>query len=620
VVLVRNLNHNAMEHLGTLALALHILAGTTALLSGLFNMIARKGGPRHRRAGTVFVTSMYVVAVSAVILSTLLGSVFFFCLGIFTFYMTWNGQRSARYRTVAFTRMDIAVLVLGTLNNGVMLLAGNYILMGLGVLSATLIVQEWMLLVRTRRGWQAPPLAWLRRHIGMIVGSYISTLTAFLTVNFSAGPWPYWLPWALPSLVLVPWMSYWTWKYVRKPLLRKVPAAAAAVLLLTTGSVAQSYIDGGDTRHRFAQTTLGLDMLHVPSGGVRGGTEFRGRTMGRALIGGTHFWGHADFVLAIPLAQQRHAAIREGVETSFKVQPWRIKEGRITPYIGGAWSVFRIRAGEGAEHERMRVPLLAGVTYLRGKLLLDAGVRHVPPWREDHWLAVDQRIAVLPPAWSVGVSARFMIDTTVGAERDHASGRTRALTDTLAALGRLDGLTLAFGGGTAFFLHRSDWMKENRPWLDDHRISDGYLHGSIGWYMHKPDLQVAVSYRSIKDELRAFGHAQVFSRRSLSLEAYHFFADLHGFAPFAGVSLGVEDLRVMQKNAEREEEARSQRLRPGVVAGWDIRPNRLQAFYLRTQLRFVPGLSAPLPSGGSLAAGQLEVDFIQLVVLPGRFK
>lgn|GEM_PF-3041299 len=58
----------------------------------------------------------------------------------------------------------------------------------------------------------------------------------------------------------------------------------------------------------------------------------------------------------------------------------------------------------------------------------------------------------------------------------------------------------------------------------------------------------------------------------------------------------------------------------GLSAGWDIRPDRLQRWYLRTSLRYFPGMKLKLPDGSSQRVDQLEVNFIQLVVLPGRFK
>lgn len=215
-----------MEHLKTVALIIHIIGGSVALLAGLYNMIARKGGRRHRKAGTLFAWGMYAVALSALVLSIYIDSLFFFCLGIFTFYMTWNGQRSAALRKVIFERSDRVVLLIGTLNTILMLVNGNAILFGLGVLSATLVVRELILFRKVLKGLEIPINTWLVRHIGMMVGSYISTLTAFLVVNWN-GVGPYWIPWAVPSLVLVPYIVWWSRKVGKRPSPRKVAARIA---------------------------------------------------------------------------------------------------------------------------------------------------------------------------------------------------------------------------------------------------------------------------------------------------------------------------------------------------------------------------------------------------------
>ncbi|HEY0976307.1 MAG TPA: hypothetical protein VGE21_02460, partial [Flavobacteriales bacterium] len=59
--------------------------------------------------------------------------------------------------------------------------------------------------------------------------------------------------------------------------------------------------------------------------------------------------------------------------------------------------------------------------------------------------------------------------------------------------------------------------------------------------------------------------------------------------------------------------------RAGLVAGWDIRPDRLQAITLRTAVRWFPALDVPMHRGTYRLKDQLEVNFIQLVVMPGRF-
>ncbi len=208
-----------MAILNIAVLAIHIISGTIALLTGLHNMIGRKGGVRHRLIGKAFTWSMFGVAFSALALSASKGSVFFFYLGVFTFYMTWNGNRSAVKKKVVFTTVDISILLIGLANTLVMLFHGNPVLLGLGVLSGTLVFREVLLFRKIFKQIALPANAWLVRHIGMMVGSYISTLTAFLVVNWN-GFGPYWLPWTLPPVILVPCIIWWSAR-IAKPVKKK---------------------------------------------------------------------------------------------------------------------------------------------------------------------------------------------------------------------------------------------------------------------------------------------------------------------------------------------------------------------------------------------------------------
>jgi hypothetical protein len=80
-----------------LAFVLHIGAGALGLVSGVIALCARKGGPLHRKAGTVFVASMLVMAVFAcylaVVMPDQLVNVF---IGIFALYLVATAWLTVR--------------------------------------------------------------------------------------------------------------------------------------------------------------------------------------------------------------------------------------------------------------------------------------------------------------------------------------------------------------------------------------------------------------------------------------------------------------------------------------------------------------------------------------------
>ena len=58
----------------------------------------------------------------------------------------------------------------------------------------------------------------------------------------------------------------------------------------------------------------------------------------------------------------------------------------------------------------------------------------------------------------------------------------------------------------------------------------------------------------------------------------------------------------------------------GVTFGWDIRPNRLQKWILRTNLRWFPKLKLEVSEGQEISFDNLEFNFIQFILFPNRLK
>ncbi len=194
-----------------LLLALHIAAGTLALLLGLVPMLGRKGSATHMRAGRFYVACMSTVAVSALLLCALqplqMGRLFLAGIALFSFYLTYTGWQAARHRVGALRPADrplaaVALLVgLGMAGAGVYLHGILFgVFGGLISLNAGLDLRQSL-----RPAAVAQP--WLVRHLVRMGGSYIAAVTALVVVNL--GHWlpagaPNWLGlagWLLPGLV-----------------------------------------------------------------------------------------------------------------------------------------------------------------------------------------------------------------------------------------------------------------------------------------------------------------------------------------------------------------------------------------------------------------------------------
>ena len=101
----------------TLAFVLHIGGGTIGLVSGTIAAFARKGGPLHRAAGTVFVLSMLVMALFAVWLAiTIPGQLVNVFIGTFAFYLVATAWMTVRRKEGSIGAPEfIALLVALTL-------------------------------------------------------------------------------------------------------------------------------------------------------------------------------------------------------------------------------------------------------------------------------------------------------------------------------------------------------------------------------------------------------------------------------------------------------------------------------------------------------------------------
>lgn len=205
-----------MSILSSVLLVLHIVFGGSALVLGLFAMTSKKGQKLHKKSGFYFFISMLIVAITALILSVLKDSTFLFHIGVFSLYMNYYGLQATRNKKQIPTKIDWAINVLSLINSIVMIVSFQLVLIIFGLISLQLVYSQMKVFYLQARGREIPRMTWLVQHIGMMVGTYISTLTAFLVVNINFVS-PAWIVWILPSVIFTPLIVYWTRKYTMKP-------------------------------------------------------------------------------------------------------------------------------------------------------------------------------------------------------------------------------------------------------------------------------------------------------------------------------------------------------------------------------------------------------------------
>lgn len=210
-----------MDALFKTFLILHIVAGTIGLITGTINIIAKKGGKRHRIVGSLFLYSMLTVSLSAFVLSVLHPNYFLFIVGVFTLYMVSSGTRYLHLKNLSKGQKPATtdwLLTYFMLFFGVLfILFGIYHLVNknsfgivfivFGIIGLRLVQADF----RNFRGKANVINVWLTAHIQRMMGAYVAALTAFLVVNNTLIPG--YIAWLLPTVIMLPLIVMWVRKY-----------------------------------------------------------------------------------------------------------------------------------------------------------------------------------------------------------------------------------------------------------------------------------------------------------------------------------------------------------------------------------------------------------------------
>jgi len=404
--------------------------------------------------------------------------------------------------------------------------------------------------------------------------------------------------------------------------------------------ISQVYLaDSAKTRQRFAQLNLGLGFTNTSAFdytrtfGVESPVLEQSSAFNelRFIIGGTHFWGHADFEISIPVikpgaSKNTYSALySHGVTTSAKLYPWSIKKKAIRPYVGisiNSTSYQQLGPDSnsiGNIEYRFLPRYHAGLSSQFGDYIVGIDAAYLSNTDFNYYTDPININQVKLNPWTIGVSIKKSFDTTLPSERSWKSGYAQNLADSLGRRGELNGLSLAAGFSAVYQLGTSSFNQENYRALGDHRL-ERFIDLGLGYYWHRPDIQVNIPFRQYTSELSAFNASQNIQRMALGIEALWFFADYHGFVPFIGPSVSYETMDVEHRSLGNNDVMfRHEQISYGLVFGWDIRPNRLQSIVLRTNLRYIPNLQFSDPASGlSWDMDVLEINFIQLVIYPNR--
>ncbi len=201
-----------MELIYKIALYTHIVAGSLALISGTLAMTTKKGHKLHKLSGKVFYWSMWGTIVLALYISIIKDLRFLLHVGIFSAFQNYQGMRAIKNKSLKPNLIDWFSTLVLIINAGFMISSMSVILMVFGGISVLLLFLQFKTYVQILQGKTLKNLTWLRQHIGMMIGAYIATITAFLVVNMN-GFGNAIVLWLAPTFLLVPLMIYWQRKY-----------------------------------------------------------------------------------------------------------------------------------------------------------------------------------------------------------------------------------------------------------------------------------------------------------------------------------------------------------------------------------------------------------------------
>lgn len=398
------------------------------------------------------------------------------------------------------------------------------------------------------------------------------------------------------------------------------------IALFITSLNAQTHGKQKHTRHRFAQMNIGVDTRYFFSSNSKSfylnendifKTNIDQLLENRVTIGGFHFWGYTDFYISFNFNSIGTSNYRNLIETGADLYPFRLRDKNFSPFIGFSWQTSFYQQGNGPNQLINNSPIKGGISYLDGNhhLKLSGGINIDNDF--DYYINREIKKNFKSQPYWISLGYKYIFDTTISAEESWQSGKTEKLTNKLDSLGALNGFTLGIGISSSIFTENSGYNLQNYPFAGSHEITNIFPEFGIGYYFSSSDIQLNISIRQNSSLISGYGYKQELNRSTITLEGFKFLFDYHGFVPFVGPSISYESLNFYENDAKFERKISEIKFKPGFTFGWDIRPNKIQSFYLRTNLRWHPNININIDSK-RISFSQLEINFIELIVFPER--
>lgn len=202
-----------MEKTIQVLIYIHAAFGGIALLTGFIAIIATKGKPLHKKSGLAFFCAMMLSGIIAMLVAVLPNheNPFLFAVGVFSLYFVLTGKRALNFKTKNLdlridqwiSRLMIVTGILMILLPVFLTKSLNIVLLIFAIVGIALSVKDLILYKNPKRLRKA----WLKLHLGKMLGGYISASTAFVVVNqFFSSIYSWFIPGIVGGFIIVYWI------------------------------------------------------------------------------------------------------------------------------------------------------------------------------------------------------------------------------------------------------------------------------------------------------------------------------------------------------------------------------------------------------------------------------
>lgn len=213
-----------MEFLIKILIYIHAFFGGLGLLSGVASLYFRKGRTKHRNSGQIFSFSMLISSGLSLVIAVLPNhqNTFLFLIGLFTIYLILSGNRALSFRDsnkLSANTTDKVISGSMCIIALIMLIVATFkwvaehedaiFFLFFGAIGLFLAISDF----RNYKLYRFQKIAWLKSHIGRMVGALIAAFTAFLVTGLQRNDMIFWIA---PTFIGIIIITYWTKKVSKK--------------------------------------------------------------------------------------------------------------------------------------------------------------------------------------------------------------------------------------------------------------------------------------------------------------------------------------------------------------------------------------------------------------------